>query len=109
MRVLHGWREHHDAEPETVLALTRSELRDLLGLRTDGATREAIERLAGAGHLLPDVDRPDRWIPRRGGGRERMLIFRGTTDKLMIRRWHRGLKWDERHGTGPETRWRDPR
>ena len=108
VRVLRDWRSHPDAEPETVLALNRSELRDLLGLRSDEATKEAVERLAGAGHLLPDVDRPDRWIPKRGGGRERMLVFRGTTDKLMVRRWHRGLKWDERHPAPPGTRWSDP-
>ena len=103
VRRLHGHRLPDGEILEYALALTRQEARECLGARTDGALMVALDLLEEAGYFRPASDRPERWIKRRptdlrGPGRDRLLLFAGTTDPLMLRRWLRAIKFDRKHG-----------
>ncbi len=99
MRVIRDWVDAPGAAPETVLALTRDELRRALNLRSPDQARDALRLLEAAGVLLSDSDRFERWVhraPWRSAGRDRLLVFGGVEDPLRLRQIHRGLRYDAR-------------
>lgn len=89
------------------VALTEAEAMEATRSRTRDRLLQSLAALGAAGVFLPDTDRPARWVRHPTGPRRRMYLF-ALPDKEAVRRAARAARWDERHGTGPETRWADP-
>ena len=99
----HPWRG--EVLPYAV-ALDEGEAREALGARTDAQFARALGLLRERGVLRPDADRDKVWVTYLGRPRRRMYLF-ALPDAVAVRRAARAALWDERHGTGPETRWAD--